>query len=127
MKGDGSFHRGNRTVDIVRRLGVITPKNIKLKRHPMDKPVSIFNPSFIFREDNIVIYARTILGYFTYASVISEVSVPIGNIKGISKREYLAEIKIFPDNRYDVWGVEDPRICEIDGKIFITYCGRTVN
>lgn len=127
MEGDGRFHRENRTVDIVRRLGVITPKNIKLKRHPMDKPVSIFNPSFIFREDNIVIYARTILGYFTYASVISEVSVPIGNIKDISKREYLAEIKIFPDNRYDVWGVEDPRICEIDGKIFMTYCGRTVN
>lgn len=127
MEGDGEFHRENRTIDIVKRIGVITPNNVRLKKHPVGKPVSIFNPSFIIRNDELIVYARTILGYFTYASVITEIFIPIEKLNEISKIEHPAEIKIFPDNRYDIWGVEDPRATEIDGKICITYCGRTVN
>ncbi|MCD6387111.1 MAG: hypothetical protein J7L30_02185, partial [Methanophagales archaeon] len=38
-----------------------------------------------------------------------------------------AEIAIIPDNNFDIWGCEDPRVCEVDNKIIMTYCGRTVN
>ncbi|MCD6410977.1 MAG: glycosidase, partial [Thermoplasmata archaeon] len=72
------------------------------------------------------IYGRMVLGYFTYASVISEITMPIGDLKKL-KDSYSAKIEIYPDNKFDLWGVEDPRIYVMDGKKFITYCGRTVN
>lgn len=127
LEGDGSLERESRTIDIVRRIGVITPKRVSLKTHPIEKPVSVFNPTFLIRDDEILIYARTVLGYFTYSSVIAEIRVDLDDLNRLSEMEHEAEIKIFPDNRYDVWGVEDPRIVEIDGKMLITYCGRTVN
>jgi predicted GH43/DUF377 family glycosyl hydrolase len=40
---------------------------------------------------------------------------------------YDAEIKVYPDCKYDYWGVEDPRVYDVDGKRLMTYCGRTVN
>lgn len=127
LEGDGRFHRENRTIDIVKRKGVITPKNVKLKDHPMERPVAVFNPSFTINKDNIKIYARTILGYFTYSSVISEIEIPLEDLDNLSQEIYAAKIEIFPDSKYDVWGTEDPRLITIDGREYITYCGRTVN
>jgi len=122
-----NFHRENRTVDIVRRVGVITPGNLRLKGHPVKRPVSAFNPSFIIEDGKMVIYARVILGYFTYSSIICEITLPWEEYEELSAKKYEAEIRILPDSKYDMWGAEDPRISVVDGKRFITYCGRTIN
>ncbi|RLG93439.1 glycosidase [Archaeoglobales archaeon] len=122
------INRENKTNDIVKRLCVITANRVHLKRYPVDNPVTIFNPSFIFEEKEVIVYGRIILGYFTYASAVAEIFVPIRDIYGNTfSGHYTAEITVFPDNKFDLWGVEDPRVYEIEGKRYMTYCGRTVN
>jgi predicted GH43/DUF377 family glycosyl hydrolase len=120
--------RENKTEDLVRRLCVITANRVHLKRYPVDNPVTIFNPSLVVEDGEITIYARIILGYFTYASAVAEIFVPHRDIyTNTFSGHYTAEIKLFPNNKFDLWGVEDPRVYEIDGRRYITYCGRTVN
>ncbi|RLG37893.1 glycosidase [Methanosarcinales archaeon] len=121
--------RNSKTFDIVRRMGVITADKVRLKRHPVSKPVTIFNPALMIEGDKASIYGRIILGYFTYASAVAEIVVSVDDIlsETISERYLTAEIKLIPDNRFDIWGVEDPRVSEVDGNLFMTYCGRTVN
>ncbi len=120
--------RENKTVDIVRRKGVITAHRVHLKKYPIDNPVTIFNASMISENDELIIYGRIVLGYFTYASAIAEFRVPIKDVfNNLFTCHYTADIVLYPDNKFDLWGVEDPRTYEVDGKLLITYSGRTVN
>jgi len=119
--------RENKTVDIVKRLGVLTADRVHLTNHAADNPVTIFNPTILIENDDLKIYARIILGYFTYTSAVIELELPIAELNYISEGHYSGRIVIHPDNRYDIWGVEDPRACIIKGKAVITYSGRTVN
>ncbi len=124
-----AFKRENKTVDIVKRLGVITADKIHLKKYPKDNPVTAFNPGMVLVDGELKIYARIVLGYFTYASAVAEITIPIEEIENSNTfpGHYSAEIVVFPDNRYDIWGVEDPRVYKLDDKIMMTYCGRTVS
>jgi predicted GH43/DUF377 family glycosyl hydrolase len=72
-------------------------------------------------------YARIVLGYFTYTSAVIELELPIAELNYLSEGHYSGRIVIQPDNKYDIWGVEDPRVCIIEGKAVITYAGRTIN
>ncbi len=124
----GEVCRENKTVDIVKRLCVITASRVHLKRYPVDNPVTIFNPSIVYEDHDIIIYGRIILGYFTYASAVAEIFVPIRDIySNTFSGHYTAEITVYPDNKFDMWGVEDPRVYDVEGKRLMTYCGRTVN
>ncbi|MDI3488476.1 MAG: hypothetical protein PWR26_1193 [Methanosarcinales archaeon] len=118
--------REKKTVDIVRRKTVITAKRVHIKGFPSD-PVSIFNASMVVDGDEIKIYGRIVLGYFTYASAVAEIGMNLEDIYCYCHEHYAAEIVVYPDNKFDIWGVEDPRVYEIDGKMYMTYCGRTVN
>ncbi len=122
-------HREFKTKDIIKRIGVITARRVKLVKYPIDTPVTIFNPSMLIENDEITIYGRIVLGYFTYASAVAEFKFPVEYLytKDLSLMEYNAEITVLPDNKYDLWGVEDPRVYKIDEQKFMTYCGRTVN
>ena len=124
-----AFKRENKTVDIVRRLGVITADKIHLKKYPKDNPVTVFNPGLVLVDSELKIYARIVLGYFTYASAVAEITIPIEEVENSNTfpGHYSAEIVVFPDNRYDIWGVEDPRVYRLDDRILMTYCGRTVS
>ena len=121
--------RTRKVVDKVKRLGVITPDKVHLKNYPIDNPVTIFNPAILVQEnDDVKVYARIVLGYFTYASAVAELTVPLTDIYTLKVMgHYPAEIVVYPSNKFDIWGVEDPRVCEIDGKLYMTYSGRTVN
>jgi len=120
--------RENRTVDIVRRLCVITASRVHLKRYPVDNPVTTFNPSIILENHDLIIYGRIVLGYFTYASAVAEIYVPLKDVyTNTYSGHYTAEITVYPDNKFDMWGVEDPRVYDLEGKRLMTYCGRTVN
>ncbi len=121
--------REYRTTDIVERKGVITAKNIHLKKYPVDNPVTIFNASMDMEEDELIIYGRIVLGYFTYASAVAEFRIPVNDLLSneFVPGHYTADICVYPDNRYDLWGVEDPRVYRIGEKRLMTYCGRTVH
>ncbi|RLI84678.1 MAG: glycosidase [Archaeoglobales archaeon] len=118
--------RKRKTIDIVKRRAVITANRVHLRKFPAHNPVSIFNASMIADGEELIIYGRIILGYFTYASAVAEIKMNIGDIYGDSSEHYIAEIVVYPDSKFDIWGVEDPRVYELDGKRYMTYCGRTV-
>ncbi len=121
--------REYKTTDIVERKGVITAKNIHLKKYPVDNPVTIFNASIDLEGDELIVYGRIVLGYFTYASAVAEFRIPVNDILSneFIPGHYTADICVYPDNRYDLWGVEDPRVYRIGEKKLMTYCGRTVH
>jgi len=120
------FNRENKTIDVVKRLGVITADRVNLMNHPADSPVTIFNPAMEVVNDNFRLYARIVLGYYTYASAVLEMTIPMDELESITRGRYRGRLVLKPDNVYDIFGVEDPRISLVGGKPVITYCGRTV-
>ncbi|MDI3502908.1 MAG: hypothetical protein PWR09_1034 [Archaeoglobi archaeon] len=125
---NGGLHlkRENRTEDIVRRLGVITADRVHFRRFPIKNPVTIFNPGLLVEGNLANIYARVVLGYYSYTSAIAEIRIPLEELCDLTLGNYTAEIIVYPDNRFDIYGTEDPRTYEIRGEKFMTYCGRTV-
>ncbi|HID43568.1 MAG TPA: glycosidase [Archaeoglobaceae archaeon] len=124
----GAEYRENRTEDIVKRLGVITADRVHLKKYPLANPVTIFNPSLVLENGVVILYGRVTVGYYTYASAVAEIKIPFEEIhNSLTLGKYTGEIKVFPDNKFDLYGVEDPRVYEIEGMRLMTYCGRTVD
>ncbi len=123
--------RENITNDIVKRVCVITARNIHLKNHPVENPVVAFNPGLYYneKENTITLYARIVLGYFTYTSAIVETKIDVSDLfttSSVFSLNVIGDIKVIPDILYDIWGTEDPRIVNIGGKKYMVYCGRTV-
>jgi predicted GH43/DUF377 family glycosyl hydrolase len=119
-----------RTVDIVERLAVITAQQVVVENYPQSEPKTVFNPSFDLTPEGLKLYARISVGYYTYTSSIIELFIPFEDLSAASphtNKTYPGKLTIIPDNKFDFWGVEDPRYYRIEEREFITYCGRTVN
>ena len=117
--------------DIVARSGVISADRILLQNYPIAHPISAFNASVIYDEEDeeLKLYARIVHGYYMYVSSIAEVRVPIGDVfnRYVNANRYAGRIVIHPSNKYDIWGTEDPRAYRISGKPYMTYAGRSIN
>ena len=117
-----------KTVDIVERLGMLSPEYIHIKRFAVEHPVSIFNASAVLENDTVVLYARIIVGYYMYVSAIVKIDIPLNDIltKTVPHTHYPAEIVIKPSVRQDIWGCEDPRAFMMNGSKHVIYTGRTI-
>ena len=115
--------------DIVVRAGVISPDRVILHNYPINNPISVFNPTIHDGGDYLHVYARIILGYYMYVSSIIEVKVPWDDILYgyVDMNSYSGDIVVYPTTKYDVWGTEDPRVSEINGRLYMTYTGRSIN
>ncbi len=113
--------------DIVKRLTVISRKNIVFSKIPSEEAIAVFNPAIAVFENYVYLYPRVILGYYLYVSAIAEVKIPLVDVleNDVLDKKYKARIVVSPDNRYDIWGTEDPRVYILDGKLAMTYTGRT--
>lgn len=118
-----------KTVDMVRRLGVITADRVHLKNYPIENPTTIFNGSLNVEKETVRFYLRIVIGYFTYTSAVVMLETSLTDISEgyLSTSHYPVELVVHPDTEYDCWGVEDPRVYKIEDKLMMTYCGRTVN
>ncbi len=126
---EASINRRFETIDIVRRLGVIAPNHIYLNNYPISNPIASFNPAITVIDEDAVVYARIIVGYYMYVSAIVAIRIPLEDLYtgNININYYASQPTIYPSTKYDVWGTEDPRVYEIDDKLYMTYTGRTVN
>lgn len=116
------------TKDIVKRLGVITPKHVVLRNYPVENPTAIFNAAVVVERGDVVnIVARIVMGYFLYVSAIVSLKIPLPEVLdgSFAKRTYEAEIVLYPSTKYDIWGAEDPRVYGFDDRLLMTYTGRT--
>ncbi|RLE88465.1 MAG: glycosidase [Thermoprotei archaeon] len=118
-----------RTIDIVKRLGVISPNRVHLKNYPIDNPISIFNSAIVIKNDYAKVYARIILGYFMYLSGIVLLEIPLDDLFTgiISVSHYPGELVLYPSTKHDIWGTEDPRVSRINDMNVMVYTGRTIN
>lgn len=126
---DASKIREFKSLDIVNRLGVITPKRVHLKNYPIDTPISVFNATIAVKNDNVIVYARIILGYYMYVSAIVKIEVPLDDLMNgvVNIGHYPGELVVYPTMKYDIWGVEDPRASCINDRLYMVYSGRTIN
>ncbi len=117
------------TRDMVKRVGVISPKKIKLVDYPIETPQAAFNPAVYIFGDYAYIYARIEVGYYTYSSAISLIKIPVNDIVSGKLHDHTFESRlvILPSTRDDIWGAEDPRITEVDGTYYMVYTGRTTS
>ncbi|RLG90225.1 MAG: glycosidase [Thermoprotei archaeon] len=113
--------------DIIKRLTVISRKNIAFSKIPSEEAIAVFNSAIAVFGNYVYLYPRVVLGYYLYVSAIAEVKIPVVDIleNDVLDKKYKARIVISPDNRYDIWGTEDPRVYMLDGKLAMTYTGRT--
>lgn len=117
------------TRDIVKRVGVLSPSRVFINNYPLGNPPAIFNASIVVQGDDAIVFARVVLGYYMYVSAIATVVVPLSDILegSVTANHYAAQVAVYPTGRYDVWGAEDPRVYEVDGKLLMTYVGRSIN
>ncbi|MCD6503072.1 MAG: glycosidase [Thermoplasmata archaeon] len=117
------------TKDIAKRIGVISPDRIHIRNYLVDSPITAFNPAMVIKGDIVYLFPRAILGYFMYVSAILKMEIPVEDLSEdvMNFSDYSAEIVVYPSIRYDLWGTEDPRVVEIDGRVFMVYVGRGIN
>ena len=116
------------TKDMVTRLGFLAPKNIRIANYSIEKPITVFNAGAYVDKDSLILYVRTVTGYYKYVSAIARVEIPLADIesKKFVNQVYDAEIVVYPSNKYDFWGAEDPRITLLNDRISMVYAGRTI-
>ena len=115
--------------DFFERVGVISPNRVHISNHPLDTPRTVFNPALDFNGIDLIIYPRIIVGYYMYVSAIGKMEVPLSDVEdgSINYSHYSAKLVILPQDAFDIWGAEDPRLTKMDDKNLIVYTGRTVN
>ncbi len=119
--------RNYKTTDIVKRIGVLPPNKIKIKNYFGLSPSTAFNPAMFVRKNHVYVYPRVILGYYKYISCILRIEIPLEELYYLSDNGCVqGEVVIYPDTNYDFWGTEDPRVCEINGRTFMVYVGRSI-
>lgn len=101
---------------------------VKLKRYeknPILKPQkenpwesqAVFNPGAIYKNGKVHLLYRAIGEYENYISRLGyAISIDGFNFKRMSAKPVLE-----PNEKYGKWAIEDPRIFELEGKIYITY------
>lgn len=116
------------TRDIAVRLGVLSADRVILRNFPQRTPLTVFNSSLKVENEKVYLFARLILGYYTYSSVIARIIIPLSDVlKGtVSENTYEAEIIIGPDTEIDFWGSEDPRVQKVGDIYSMIYTGRTI-
>ncbi len=97
----------------------------KYKKNPILNPsrknkwesAAVYNGATIKRNGRIYLFYRAEQNY--YSEYISRIGLAISR-NGLKFKKMKKPI-IFPERRYEKRGCEDPRICEIDGKYYMTY------
>ncbi len=116
--------------DIADRLGYISPSRIHMNNYPIDNPIAAFNPAMYLDREYLRVFARIIIGYYMYVSAVALIDIPVDDVldKHVTNAHYGAELVVYPTTRYDLWGVEDPRVNVVgDDKVAMVYTGRGIN
>lgn len=100
---------------------------MKLKRfagNPILEPrgddwesVAVFNPSAVYKDGKIHLYYRAVGEYYPYTSRLGYAVFD----KGLNLLERKSEPAMIPDAKMWERSLEDPRVSEIDGDLYLTY------
>jgi predicted GH43/DUF377 family glycosyl hydrolase len=97
----------------------------RYKKNPILKPnkknwwesKAIFNPGAVYKAGQVHLLPRAIGEYEKYVSRIGYYT----STDGFNFQRVKDEPVFVPQEKYEKWGCEDPRITEIEGKFYMTY------
>ena len=76
---------------------------------------AVYNPTAVVKNNKVYLFYRAEQHY--YSDYISKICLAVGDGEKFKRKGLV----ISPEKRYEKRGCEDPRICEIDGKYYLTY------
>ena len=93
--------RRSETRDIVKRVGVLAPNRVYVNNYPLGNPLAIFNGSIAVHGEDVVVYARVILGYYMYVSAVALVTIPLDDVLegNVNLNHYAAQPIPYPKGR----------------------------
>ncbi len=117
--------RENRVDNIFKKRYYISPESIHITNYIRKKPLASFNPGALLIEDRLYIFPRLVFDYYTYNSSIGVFSLDINSaLTGRLPKNFDTEIILWPDRMWEFGhGVEDPRLWENNGEIYMLYTG----
>jgi len=107
--------RKPRKIDVFIRKLYIYPDDFLVENFRR-KPVAIFNPGAISRDNEILVFPRTVFDYYWYVSSISLFKISFRDVvEGSIEKPVKARLILAPKNMWELGkGLEDPRI-DVDG------------
>ncbi|KLO24598.1 MULTISPECIES: hypothetical protein [unclassified Marinitoga] len=116
--------RDNKTKNIFDKRYYIFPENIIVKNYHK-KPIAVFNPGALLKDDKLKVFPRLIFDYYKYTSSVGCFEVEIGRIlKGILDKNFETKIILYPEFLWEFLGIEDPRVIENNEEILMLYTGK---
>lgn len=116
--------RKNTMKNIFGKRYYIFPKNINLLNYNK-RPIAVFNPGTILKDNILSIFPRLIFDYYKYTSSIGYFEIEIENIlEGNLDKHIDTKIILYPEFLWEFLGSEDPRIIESHGEYLMLYTGK---
>ena len=116
--------------DIVSRKLFLGRDNLVVVNHPVRRVSAVFNPGVLVDNDVVHLYPRIVYGYYMYVSAVGYLSLSLDYVLEdnlYTDKLFEAEIVVYPDEWFDMVGVEDPRIYFLGDELYMTYCGRSID
>lgn len=116
--------RTPRVHDVFERLWRLPPGDVELEGLPETRPAAVFNPGLAPVGDGYLLLARALSGYYTYTSLAAEALLTGDQLLHGPPRPLRLRVALTPEPPWDPWGVEDPRLYTMAGRVYATYTGR---
>ncbi len=110
--------------DLFRRITVYPPDRVRLEAFPSARVAAVFNPGLAVYSGELILAPRVLVGYYTYTSMVAQASMSVEEAVEGGVSSLHLEPAISPHPPVAEWGVEDPRLYLLGGRLYATYTGR---
>jgi len=108
----------------------ISPENLRIENYIRRKPLAAFNPGAIVENDDLLVFPRLIFDYYWYISSVGIFTLKISELMErhnlYTDKVYHTRIILYPTERWELVGCEDPRVVLCNGKYHILYTAREI-
>ncbi len=116
--------REDRVVNVFKRRYLIPPRAINVINYPR-KPVAVFNPGALLKDNKVFIFPRLIFDYYKYVSSIGVFEIDVESLLlGKIKEPIDVNIILWPQHLWEFLGCEDPRVAINNEEIYMLYTGK---
>ena len=117
--------RRPRTTDVFERLGYVTPSTVHVSNYGAKRPFAVFNPGAALVGRRLHVFPRLVFDYYQYVSSIGHFSLDVEELLSEGPPGAVeAEIIMWPRERWEFLGCEDPRAHPVDGGFLLLYTGK---
>ncbi|WP_243095490.1 hypothetical protein [Thermus thalpophilus] len=103
--------RSSHTEDVFARRFYLSPEAVQVVNYLRRRPLAVFNPGAVLRDGVVHLFPRLVFEYYSYASAIGHVAVPVEDLlQGAVPEPLSLEIVLYPTEGWEASrGCEDAR------------------